>query len=249
MNHRYLTTPLSNPLDAEREIIAALDCADDERLWHTLRQHPDEDRLLRVVAEEAPRMAHRLRTAPFFSELLLVPVIERNRGAVVGNAESWKGAERCVSDALQLWQGQSRRNTVFRGVLPYEWIAAWEPSMLRHHLLAAAPGASHRSLTFQPAPLHLPDEAPRLGFIVVAVTDGRGWPELPPPDTLRDVRFRDVVGHALATGPNGQAAEVLHPDQVSAGLADGLCLWLAMLTKQCRSRDGTCCRARRNMTP
>lgn len=204
--YHCLANTLSNALDAEREVIAALDSANDESLWHWLRQHPDEDRLLQVVAEEAPRLAHRQRGAPRFSALQLVPVIERHRGAVIGNTEIWKGAEQCVSDALRVWQGQAGRNTVFRGVQPYEWIAAWEPSMLREYLLAAAPGASCRRLTFHPAPLDIPHEAPRLGFIVVAVTHDKGWPQLPPPDTLSDARWSPPPMHRRQGTTRGRTA-------------------------------------------
>jgi hypothetical protein len=61
------------------------------------------------------------------------------------------------------------------------------------------------------------------------VNSPRCWPQLPDPDTLRDSRFRQVVAYALSGTSRGQAVIVLPPDQVSNALADGLCLWLAML--------------------
>lgn len=225
MNLLRSTTPHRKSLNAELEVMAALEAADDERLWRTFRQASDEDQLLRVIADEAPRMLHRTRGGPYFSEMLLVPVIESVADTVIGNDACWKGAEQCFSDAVWAWLGSSADHTVFRGVRPYEWIAAWEPSTLRQHLQATNPG-SHRSLTFNPEPLVLPNGTPRLGFVVLAVGARKAWPQLPLPDTLRDARFREVIAHALG---ERRAVEVLPPDKVSAALADGLCLWLAAL--------------------
>lgn len=212
-----------DPHDAELEVLAALEASDDERLWRTFRNSLDEDHLLRVIADEAPRMLHQSRGGPYFSELYLVPVIEDVAGAVIANDVCWKGAEKCISDAVRAWHGRTADQTVFRGVRPYEWIAAWEPSALRQHLRAKGTGA-RRDFTFNPQPLLLPDGAPRLGFVVLAIGQRKAWPQLPVPDTLRDARFRQVVAHALA---DSRAAEVLPPDQVSAALTDGICLWLA----------------------
>lgn len=222
--------PIPIRLDPELEVLAALECGDDERIWRAVRQVADEDRLLRVLAEEVPRMSHRLRSGPYFSELLLVPVIEKASGDVIANRESWIGAEQCLVDALRLWYGGTKELTVFRGVYPYEWLAAWEPSVFRLHLLAAAPrGGGPQPVTFIPGTMTLPKGAPRLGFVLGAIRQRTGWPQLPCPDTLRDTRFRQVVAHSLSGAVDDQAVEVLPPDQVSAALSDGLCLWLTML--------------------
>jgi hypothetical protein len=233
MNLLRSAIALSDSLDSELEVMAALEAADDERLWHTFRKAADEDQLLRLIADEAPRAIHRSRSGPYFSELLLVPVIENVVGAVIGNEGRWKDAEQCFGDAVRAWQGRTADHTVFRGVRPYEWIAAWEPSALRQHLQATV-RIPQRSLSFNPKTLVLPDGAPRLGFAVLAIGQRKAWPKLPVPDTLRDARFRQVVAHAFA---DGCAAEVLPPDQVPAALADGLCLWLARLHEAMVIRD------------
>ena len=231
INRAKYNMPLPLPLSIETEVemMTALECGDDERLWKELCRWPDEDQLLRVIAEEAPRMALRVGSGSRFSEMLLVPVIESMSGKVIGNRDTWKGAEQCLSDALRAWQGSRGTHTVFRGVVSYEWIAAWEPSAFRQHLLAAAPGGRHRSLTFHPEKLVLPDGVPRLGFVVAVAGDQKAWPQLPTPNTLGDARFREVAAQALSLAADGRAADVLPPDQVSAALADGLCLWLTKL--------------------
>lgn len=224
-----MSLPLPLCIGAEVEVMTALERGDDERLWKELCRWPDEDQLLRVIAEEAPRMALRVGSGARFSEMLLVPVIESISGKVIGNRDTWKGAEQCLSDALRTWLGSRGTNTVFRGVVSYEWIAAWEPSAFRQHLLAATPGERHRSLTFHPEKLLLPEGAPRLGFVVAVAGDRKAWPQLPTPNTLSDARFREVTAQALSMAADGRAADVLPPDQVSAALADGLCLWLTKL--------------------
>lgn len=226
-DHNQKPSPL--PLNAEHAVLNALAGSDDERLWRLVRSTPDEDQALRVVAEEAPRLMHRRHHGSLFSELFLVPVVERSIGEVVGNRLNWQNAEICISESLRAWLGARVDQIVFRGVTPYEVICAWEPSTFRAHLLTLAAGPSRRAVTVHPDPVLLPEGAPRLGFIVLAVNDRRGWPQLPTPDTLRDARFREVLGHALSPGAGADPVQVLAPDQVSAALADGLCLWLTML--------------------
>lgn len=216
-------------LESESEITAALNSRDDERLWESVSRHPNQEHAMRLLAEETPRLAYRRQTTPLFAELFLVPVIERRRDTVLGNAEAWKVAERCISEAVSGWFGKSGRHMIFRGVRPYDWIASWEPSTLRQHLLVNVPGATCDKLEFQCREEALPDCAPRLGFVTLTVTREGGWPQLPLADTLRDIRFRHVVGHALDVGPNSSPPEVLAPDQVSTALANGLCLWIALL--------------------
>lgn len=228
MNRPSTNAFLPFPFDPEREVLAALEDADDERLWRVVRELPDEDAVLQLVAEEAPRLSHRQRAGAWFSELLLVPVIERTVGQVIANRASWNEGEQCFSDAVRAWTVGLEEYTIFRGISPYEWVAAWEPSMPRQHLLAALPGSTPRFLTFKPGNLVLPDGSPRLGFVAVALRNRRRWPQLPTPDTLRDARFRQVAAQAFCRTAV-QDVEVLPPDQVSAALADGLCLWLSVL--------------------
>lgn len=226
-----LPKPMFGP---EVEVLAALNDGDDERIWRQLQHAADEDELLRVVADEAPRMLYRTRRGPYFTELLLVPVVEEVPGSVIGNDLTWKNAEQCFATAVSDWLGHTGDHVVFRGIRPYEWIATWGPSALRQHLLAAVPGARHGSLTFHPPELTIPNRAPRLGFAIISVRSQTSWPELPEPNTLRDARFRGVVSNALAYSGN---VEVLPPDQLPAALADGLCLWIAELHKTIRIEE------------
>ena len=229
MTQHHNREPSALPLNPEHAVLNALEGADDECLWRVIRSMPDEDQALRAVAEEATRLMRRRHCGPLFSELFLVPVIERTIGEVVDNRLSWKNAENCISESLRAWLGERVDQTIFRGVTPFEVICAWEPSTCREHLLTVANGPSRRTVTVLPEAVLLPEGAPRLGFIVVAVSDRRGWPQLPPPDTLRDTRFRTVLGYALSRSACADIVQVLAPDQVSAALADGFCLWLAML--------------------
>lgn len=229
MTQHQKQKPSPLPLNAEDAVLNALEGSDDERLWRIIRSTPDEDQALRAVAEEAPRLMRRRPHGSLFSELFLVPVIERCIGEVVGNRQNWQNAEICISESLRAWLGGKVDQIVFRGVTPYAVICAWEPSTFREHLFTVAAGPSLRTVTVHPAPVLLPEGAPRLGFIVLAVNDRRGWPQLPAPDILRDARFRAVLGHALSPGACTDSVQVLAPDQVSAAMADGLCRWLTML--------------------
>ena len=212
--------------DDEAAVLAALDSGDDDRLWKRVLNHPREDELYRMISEEASRAISRAGKAPSFSELMLVPVIDDDNGTVFGDAKAWASAERCISEAIGRWLAGQGRHTIFRRVVPYEWIAGWEPSIFRQHVMATAVAIPQASVEFEPAMTQAPEGAPRLGFITFTVTRSGGWLQMRTPNTLRDARFRDVVGHALAHGASDCAAEVLPPEQMSAALLDGLCLWL-----------------------
>jgi hypothetical protein len=83
----------------------------------------------------------------------------------------------------------------------------------------------------------LPDEAPRLGFVVIGRSTQKGWRELPSANGLMDKRLKDVVKYCLQiqapTPPSFMAPApiVLVPERIQFSITDGISLWLNKLNE------------------
>lgn len=207
----------------------AIQEGNDQGLWQLLAQHDDQVEAHHKLATQVARLAYLVGNRPRFSEMFLVPVIDSPTGRIVDDASAWKHASFCIGEALDGWLPSKVRKTVFGGIRPYDWIGTWRPGILRSHLHSTVPGGVVKEATFLTETIDLPDEAPKLGFICMVLTGERGWPQLPAADTLRDNRFKNVVGMALQPSERAECPVVLPPDRMQFAVADGLCLWLHML--------------------
>lgn len=213
------------------ELSHALQAGDDPGLWRLMSEHEDQAEAHHRLATQVARLAYRMGDRPRFCELFLVPVIETGHGSVLGNQNLWRQADICMGEALDGWLPPKTYKTVFTGVRPYDWIGTWRPGVLRSHLTSTVPGVRHDKLTFVTEDVVCPSDAPRLGFICMALTSERGWPQLSEVNTLRDNRFKTVVSHALTDTKEAVAPMVLTPDRVQFAVTDGLCLWLHLLNE------------------
>ncbi|MBC5767584.1 hypothetical protein [Ramlibacter albus] len=207
------------------DVQAALQSGDDGALWRLVDQHHDPAVAHHSVATLAARISYRVEGRARFSEMFLLPVIDQPGGKVIGDAVAFQNADFCINEALDGWLPPKTRKTVFRGVRPYDWIGAWRPTVLQGHLHSTVPGSELTKLNFLTETIELPPDVPRLGFVCMVLTSERGWPQLPPVDTLRDNRFKSVVSFALQNGKSA-APVVLPPDRMQCAVPDGICLWL-----------------------
>lgn len=207
----------------------AIQAGDDNGLWQLLEQHGDQVEAHHKLATQIARLAYLVGGKPRFSEMFLVPVIDGPSGRVVDDTAAWKQATYCIGEALDSWLPSKVRKTVFDGIRPYDWVGTWRPAILRSHLHSTVPGGTVKQASFLSENIELPDEAPKLSFICMVLTAERGWPQLPAADTLRDNRFKAVVGMALQPRERAEPATVLAPDRMQFAVADGLCLWLHMM--------------------
>jgi hypothetical protein len=207
----------------------AIQAGNDPGLWNLLAQHSDPVEAHHKLATQIARLAYLIGSRPRFSEMFQVPVIDAPGGRVIDDAAAWKHASFCIGEALDGWLPSRVRKTVFSGIRPYDWIGTWRPAILRTHLHSTIPGWAVRETSFLTETIHLPEQAPKLGFICMVLTSERGWPPLPVADSLRDNRFKSVVGMALQPAARVDCPVVLAPDRMQYAVADGLCLWLHML--------------------
>lgn len=213
------------------ELVRAIDQNDDHGMWRLLEQHHDQVAAHHTLATQVARLAYRVADKTRFSEMFLLPVIEPSHGIVLKNAGLWRQADHCIGEALDGWLPSRTPKTVFAGVRPYDWIGTWQPHVMRSHLHSTVPGALKPTLKFLTEEVELPTHAPRLGFVCMVLTSERGWPLLPEANSIRDNRFKLVVGHALRAAESTPAPVVLTPDRVQFAVTDGLCLWLNQLNE------------------
>ena len=207
MNRLSTNAFLPSPFDPEREVLAALEDADDERLWRLVRELPDEDAVLQLVAEEAPRLSHRQRAGAWFSELLLVPVIERTVGQVIANRASWNAGEQCFSDAVRAWTGEAR-------ALDAAAIAWREPTSIDPATLAPADRPILAALRLPPHYLFSPEGATPdqlAQWIGEALARGARLLQLRFPERPSAVVL-DAVAGALSEAHRHGAQVLLHGD-------------------------------------
>lgn len=232
MTHQNITQayhPVSTAGDWLDNLNTAIRTCDDISLWQLLSQHHDQVEAHSVAAENIARIGYTLRERVHFAEMFAIPVIEQQGARVLGDDMAWKHARHCISEALDGWLPCKARKTVFSGLRTYDWVSGWRFSVLRSHLLSVVPGSGVKTSTFLSEDSELPQEAPRLGFVLMVLTSNRGWPQLPAANSLRDNRLKTVVSYALQASRAGAAPVILPPDRLQYSMADGLCLWLSML--------------------
>jgi len=211
----------------------AIRVGDDQGVWQVMAQHRDQDEAHHKLATQVARLAYQVADRVRFSELFLVPVISTGGANLFDDAGPWRQASFCIGEALDGWLPPRTRKTVFAGIRPYDWIGTWRPSVLRRHLNSTMPGSNVKQVQFLSETIQCPDQAPKLGFISMVLTSERGWPQLPAADSLRDNRFKAVVGYALQAAEKVEPPTVLTPDHMQFAVTDGLCLWLRMLHQGC----------------
>lgn len=226
--------PLASPTAASTaqwltDLSHAIQSGDDHGLWRLVGRHHDQVEAHHRLATQVARLAYTVGDRARFSEMFLVPVIESPGTKLLDEPSVWRPADYCIGEALDSWLPPKTRKTVFAGIRPYDWIGTWRPGVLRCHLHSTVPGGHQKKVTFLTETIDCPVEAPRLGFVCMVLTSERGWPQLPPADTLRDNRFKSVVAYALQPEAQASSPTVLAPDRVQFAVTDGLCLWLHLL--------------------
>jgi hypothetical protein len=209
----------------------AIQSGDDLGLWRLLDQHRDPVEAHHRLVRQVARLAYKVGDHTRFSEMFLVPIIEYAGTQVLDEDVVWRAADHCIGEALNIWLAPKTRKTVFAGIRPYDWIGTWRPGVLQCHLHSTVPGRQQKQVQFLTETIDCPAEAPRLGFICMVLTGERGWPQLPPADTLRDNRFKSVLSFALQKRDGAAGPMVLTPDRVQFAVTDGLCLWLHMVSQ------------------
>lgn len=217
----------------------ALDVAvretNEPAIWSILASQQNSDEAHEALANLVGRMAYSHGEKNIFCELFMMPIITEHGCNVINQKDVWKCVRQTTRDALRSWFSKEVGFTLFEGILPMDWITTWRPKILRDHLNRMLPGSAHLSAEFLTENIDLPDHAPKLGFVTMACSSMRGWPEVPEVNASMDKRLKDVVRHALQISvmtPSSMMAPVptvLPPERLQFSITDGISLWLMKL--------------------
>jgi hypothetical protein len=216
---------------------------DEPAIWRLMEEQSSQEGVHDTLASLVSRMAYVYGETNVYSELLMMPIVTMPGCDIMNNAMVWQGVRHQMSSALARWFNDDGKTTLFDAITPMDWITTWRPSILRAHLTRLVPNAPNSNVTFETSTIALPDDAPRLGFVVIGRTSNKGWRELPNANPLMDQRLKDVVKHCLqiqAPTPAGLMAPepiVLTPERIPYAIADGVSLWLNKL-HECVGIDG-----------
>lgn len=219
-------------LDQLDEAVANVD---EQAIWRLMDQQSCSEAAQDALTNMVSRLAYVQQDRNTYSELFMMPVVTMKGCNVIENQIVWKGVRNQVREALGSWFNDDGRTTLFDDIAPMDWITTWSPGVLRAHLERLIPGSGRIKATFPASQIALPDDAPRLGFVVIGRTTHRGWRELPAANGLMDKRLKDVIKFCLqihAPTPSSYMAPtpiVLTPERIQFAIADGIALWVNKL--------------------
>jgi len=229
----------TDPGDTQKSWLDQLDEAvsnvDEQAIWRLMDQKSSSEDAHDALTNMVSRLAYVHQERNTYCELFMMPVVTMHGCNVIDNSTVWKGVRNQVRAALGSWFNDDGRTTLFDDIAPMDWITTWSPGVLRAHLERLIPGSGRIKATFQTSQIALPDEAPRLGFIVIGRTTHKGWRELPVANGLMDKRLKDVIKFCLQIQAHttssymAPAPIVLTPERIQFAIADGIAMWLNKL--------------------
>lgn len=211
---------------------------DEAAIWRLMEQQSSNEAAHDALTNMVSRMAYvDQQQQTVFCELFMMPVISMNGCDVINNGPVWLGVRNQVRQALGNWFNDNGTTTLFDDIAPMDWVTTWTPSVLRAHFQKAIPGNGKVRASFITESVSLPDDAPRLGFVMIVRSTFKGWRELPSANALMDQRLKEVVKYCLqihAPTPESFMAPtpiVLAPERIQFAIVDGISLWLSKLNE------------------
>ena len=215
----------------------AVSNTDEPAIWRLMDEQGSNESAHEALTSLVSRLAYAHHERTVFCELFMLPVVTMQGCHVIDNAQVWKGVRNQVREALGSWFNDDGRTTLFDDIAPMDWVTTWRPGVLRAHLERLIPGCGKVRSTFTTEQVSLPDEAPRLGFVVVGRSTHKGWRDLPSSNALMDKRLKEVIKYCLqiqasTSSSHMEAAPiVLAPERIQFAITDGISLWLSKLNE------------------
>jgi hypothetical protein len=231
------TTAAPNQKSWIDQLDEAVSNTDEPAIWRLMDEQSSNDSAHEALTSMVSRLAYAHQERTVFCELFMLPVITLQGCNVINDTQVWKGVRNQVREALGNWFNDDGRTTLFDDIAPMDWVTTWRPGVLRAHLERLIPGIGKVRASFTTEQVLLPDEAPRLGFVVIGRSTHKGWRELPSSNGSMDKRLKDVVKYCLqiqAPSPSSFMAPapiVLVPERIQFAITDGISLWLSKLNE------------------
>jgi hypothetical protein len=102
-------------------------------------------------------------------ELWAVPFVTADN-CIYRDTEKQSLLQSQLKQSLRQRVGAGIHLSFFTGLVPMDWICAWDPKVLRAYLHRLRPGGTKITLPFEFRKAALPDNAPQLGFFLFTVS-------------------------------------------------------------------------------
>jgi hypothetical protein len=220
------------------KIAEAMNKKDEALLWEAAKNAKSQAQFFERLRNECgmtsfstgSKMQHLVR---HHSAMIMVPLVLAPESALlVGNPEAMKAINHQVVQWISEWFEYQSEITIFNSPVAYEEICVWSPLDMRAKLEQLSSISTSSTFSLPDASFNLPENAPRLAFVVAAVQRAAEFPTLPPVDALTDASFKGRLAGAiqvLAASKESVDVSVFVPDYASEALLAGLLFWVQRL--------------------
>lgn len=223
----------------ELALAHALELSDEEAIWHRYRQATDKDRFMSGLARLAGQYSTEYkkgtpRSTRWHHALFAVPfLLPSQRWPVPLPDKADHKTPTAVCAQIQAWLGYHQPVRVLGEAVRYEDLCNWSPLLQREYLKALEWRKSSCSRPAVRFAASLPDDWPRLAFVVGGVHRCNCAPQwtnpAPSARTESDLRTRLAAHLAYIHQRPVNSQHVLAPLFFSEAVLNGLQLWLGEL--------------------
>lgn len=231
------------------EIEQALAERNNDRVWRALELGLNPEAFYDTVRSHTfnKTMTHKrghAQIAQTKSSLICVPVIVEPEVLHTTTARDYElscDATMQIATEIQTWSKYQSTACLIPDVMDYHKVSANEPVEIRQLLDALvdqtlapqewtmAEGARFAAM--------VPEDAPRLKFLIGAFTRLHNWPGLPAPDAAGSAQFALRIESMLRFGMNGKDAmtgylKVFFPELAEQAIETGIKGWLTALSEK-----------------
>lgn len=227
-------------------VFDALDRRDDQSIWHAAKSAPSQAAFYEQLRAQVGYATFHHGTSKTGREglrhhcaMLLTPLIlpPSNSDTLFGETLGSKKAITTISAWIGRWLGYKSEVSLVSTPIGYSEICTWTPSEMREILdtLVAAKKfaiSTPTNQSLQEKSLRLPEDSPRLMFIVGYIQSPLAWPTLPPANDLEDMRLTEKISAAMqfcSNEPGYQAIVARPPCFASEALIDGIINWISAI--------------------
>jgi len=226
---------------APAQLSEAVEAFDDNRIWSLYRQAPNREVFLDWLGNLASSTSCEIRHArnPLRNvierhALFVVPLITKGGVSLPeSDHEDNRLLLNPMRQQLEGWFGPGMKIGMYGCVFDYAEISTWSPAQL-HALVVKLADKVTPLLRPSTSGVHLPRQAPRLGFLVGSMQQAFGFPEPPLKSPVQQMALREVLRAQLVlwTGVQSSVVQVGLPDFFSDGVQWGLLEWLELLAQE-----------------
>lgn len=237
----YEVQGLSDP----QAVFDALERRDDLSIWNAARLAPSQDLFYEQLRAQVGYSTHHYGQAKNANKglrhhcaMVMMPLIFRPRFTNALSSPFQTAGTNCAITTISAWIGQwldyKSDISLVSTPIGYSEICRWSPSDMRERLdklvaektfcISTAGDQAAQENSFR-----LPEDAPKLMFIVGYIQRPLEWPTLPAEDALKDMKLTSKVVAAMqfCSGRNVQDEITARPPSfASEALADGISCWL-----------------------